>query len=197
MASIKQLKEFCTDEDTLGLISAPESEMVESRRATSFVPSLRTAWTAILAHLKAPTNGGTVELNSDAVGAYVAVPSMPRLPVSQLLPILPRLQTLKLTAVPLDSPMALFPCARNLLHLDLSGSVDHAEGLFCLQHGWMLHEWRSHPVHAKKVHVLVMDDVSFDPRYVSRVAADAWKKHTGILDFESDTSFTVPLQAAQ
>eukprot|EP00966_Prymnesium_polylepis_P005419 124561-Prymnesium_polylepis.1 len=35
-----------------------------------------------------------------------------------------------------------------------------------------------------------MDNVTFDPRYVSRVVSGAWEKDVGTLDAESDSSFT-------
>ena len=185
MTSVKELRKLCDDQQTLRLISAPESKVVASRRKIEFQPSWQTTWTTVLTHLNAPTNHSIAELELDANG-FEGIPS---LSVSDLLPVLSRLHTLKLQAIPLDSPSSIFRNAKDIVHLDLSGSVDHADGLRCLQIGLMLREWRSHSSHDRKV--LVMDNVVFDPRYVSRVVAGAWDKDTGLLCAESESSVTV------
>ena len=185
-SSIRQLKLFCKDEDTLALISKPESEVVQSRRTSAFQPSWHTTWKAVLSHLNTPSNQSIAELELDAYGVD-AIPSP--LSVSNLLSILPRLRTLKLRAIPLDSPSTVLRNAKDIVHLDLSDSVTHADGLLCLHIGHLLRKWRSHSLHDKKV--MIMDNVSFDPRYVSRVVSGAWDKDVGTLDAESDSSFTV------
>ena len=185
MSSIKELKKLCNDQDTLRLISAPETEVVSSRRNTEFNPSWQTAWRTLLTHLNAPSNHCISELDLDAHGIDV----VPSLPVADLVPVLTRLHTLKLQAIPLDSPSSVFRNGKDIVHLDLSGSVNYADGLLCLHLGLMLREWRSHPSHDRKV--LVMDNVVFDTRYVSRVVSGVWEKEVGTLDAESDTSFTV------
>lgn len=183
--SLKQLKTLCSEEETLRLISAPESEVVARRRGDSFQPSLVSAWEFVLTTCMKASQGIT-ELDLEAPRAEA---SAGLFPVAPLLSIMARLHTLKLQSVVIDRPSSVLRASYNIQHLDLSESVSFGDVAFCFDVGRLLLEWRSHPLDEKKV--LVIDDVPFDTTEhgLVRIVYGAWQKGTGTVDAVNDTSF--------